>query len=401
MKNYLLGLGLIISLTFFTISYSYAQVEVAADQLSEILKYTKGKRVGITLNHTSVLSDSLQTHLLDHLMAHKVDVRKLYTPEHGLRGTSDAGKSIASGRDQKSGLPIISLYGNHRKPTARDLSGIDVMLFDLQDVGVRFYTYISTLYYVLEACAEEGVPVIVLDRPNPHDTIDGFVLKDKKYRSFVSLLPIPTVHGLTLGEAAEMINGEGWLARGLKAELTVITVKGWRHGDPYSLVVSPSPNLRSDRAILLYPTICYFEASSWSEGRGTKMPFEQIGYPDKRMGTNRFVPRSQEGATHPKHKGRACYGPDLNNYDVKLGINLDIILDAARVSRKYGVVFIKRSAFFNLLAGNSDFLSQVNSGMSAEQIRATWQPGLEEYKKLRRKYLLYPDYREDDVIVSD
>lgn len=372
----------------------FAQIQVGADQLSEIRKYTNGKRVGITLNHTSVLSDSMHTHLLDFLLQNNVNVVKLFTPEHGLRGTADAGKAIQSGKDLKSGLTIISLYGNNKKPKAQDLKGIDIMLFDLQDVGVRFYTYISTLYYVLEACAESEIPVVVLDRPNPHDAIDGYVLEDNKYRSFISLLPIPTVHGLTLGEAAMMMNEEGWLNQQVKADLNVITVKGWKHGDHYSLPVAPSPNLRSDRAILLYPTTCYFEASSWSEGRGTDKPFEQIGYPNRRMGKVRFVPKSIAGASNPKHKGVACYGPDLYTYEVEPGINLNIILDAAKKSRQLGIKFINRPATFHLLAGNGELLSQISSGMTAEQIRDTWEPGLDEYKKMRCKYLLYPDHRE-------
>lgn len=371
-----------------------AGIQVGADRWSEIKKHTDGKRVGLTLNHTSILTDSAHTHLLDHLLAKGVDVKKLYTPEHGFRGTADAGAIVRSGKDTKSGLPVISLYGNHKKPKVSDLRGIDVMLFDLQDVGVRFYTYISTMYYVMEACAEVGIPVVILDRPNPHDTIDGAVLKDTKYRSFVSLLPIPAVHGLTLGEAALMINGEGWLKGGIRADLSVITVTGWEHGDPYSLPIPPSPNLRSDRAIALYPTICYFEAASWSEGRGTDHPFEQVGYPDKRMGKKQFVPRSGPGATAPKHEGKACYGPDLSEYDVKPGINLDIILDAAQVSRKYGVRFINRTALFHLLAGNGELLEQIDSGMTADEIRATWSADLDTYKALRHRYLLYPDHRD-------
>ena len=389
--TYRLKLSLLIFL--FSLTSALAQIQVGADQWCQIKKHTEGKRVGITLNHTSVLSDSEHTHLLDFLLDKEVNITKLFTPEHGFRGIVDAGKKVKSGRERASGLPIISLYGNNKKPKRSELQDIDVMLFDLQDVGARFYTYISTLYYVLEACAEANIPVVILDRPNPHDIVDGFVLEDKKYRSFVSLLPLPTLHGLTLGEAALMMSGEGWLSNGIKAEVSVIRIIGWKHGEPYSLPVAPSPNLKSDRAILLYPTICFFEATSWSEGRGTQRPFEQIGYPNRKFGKNRFVPQSIEGAQNPKHKGRACYGPDLDSYDFKHGINLEIILDAAKVSRNYGVKFVDRISFFNLLAGNGEFLQQINSGMSAEKIRESWQPGLKQYHQIREKYLLYPDHR--------
>lgn len=390
-------LRLLVTFTIILYTLSFAQVKVGADQWDEIKKHTSGKNVAITLNHTSVLSDSAHTHLLDVLMGNEVKVTKLFTPEHGLKGIIDAGKKVKSSKDQISGLPVISLYGNHKKPKPEELKGIDVMLFDLQDVGARFYTYISTLYYVLEACAEAHIPVVILDRPNPHDIVDGLVIEDKKYRSFVSLLPIPTLHGLTLGEAALMINGEGWLSGGIKAEVSVIKIKGWEHGNTYSLPVPPSPNLKSDRAILLYPTLCFFEATSWSEGRGTPYPFEQIGYPDKRFGNHRFVPKSMIGATNPKHKGKACYGPDLQKYPIQKGINLNIILDAAQSSRKYGIKFVNRTSFFNLLAGNSEFYHQINSATSAEEIRATWQLGLNKYIRIRAKYLLYPDGRYPSV----
>lgn len=287
-----------------------AQVQVGADQIDQILVHTEGKKVGMTVNHTSILSNSQHTHIVDTLLARGVEVVKLFSPEHGFRGQADAGAKVGSGKDTKTGLSVVSLYGNHKKPLAGDLAGIELMIFDLQDVGVRFYTYISTLTYVMEACAEHGVPVLVLDRPNPHDFIDGAVRKDKKYSSFISLLPIPAVHGLTLGEAAFMMNSEGWLNNGVKTKLSVITVKGWKHGEPYSLPVPPSPNLKTDKAILYYPTICYFEATSWSEGRGTSFPFEQIGYPDKRFGDHSFTPKSVAGASSPKHKGQLCYGPD-------------------------------------------------------------------------------------------
>lgn len=372
---------------------AFAQIQVGADQIDRILPLVQGKRVGLAVNHTSILSDSGKTHLIDHLIAHDIALTKLYSPEHGLRGKADAGASVASGKDAKSGLPVISLYGNNRKPSAKDLRGVDVMIVDFQDVGVRFYTYISTLFYVLEACAESEISVIVLDRPNPHDAIDGEVRKNERYRSFVSLLPIPTVHGLTMGEAALMMSGEGWLKAGVQADVTVVTVQGWKHGDPYVLPVAPSPNLRTERAIAYYPTLCYFEGTNWSEGRGTEMPFEQIGYPDRRFGKHTFIPVSKPGASSPKHKGKKCYGPDLSSYNWKPGINLEVILDAYQTSQKYGVEMITRSNFFDLLAGSHQLRQQILSGLTAEQIRASWQPDLLEYIELRSKYLLYPDDR--------
>lgn len=369
-----------------------AQVQVGADQIDQILVHTEGKKVGITVNHTSILTNSKHTHIVDTLLARGVEVVKLYSPEHGLRGKADAGAVVDSGNDGITGLPVVSLYGNSKKPTVKDLAGIELMIFDMQDVGVRFYTYISTLTYIMEACAEQNIPVLVLDRPNPHDYIDGPVRKDKRYSSFVSLLPIPAVHGLTLGEAAYMMNSEGWLKNGVRANLSVITVKGWSHGDSYSLPVAPSPNLRTDRAILLYPTLCYFEATSWSEGRGTDAPFEQVGYPDKRIGVHSFIPMSVVGATSPKHQGKRCYGPDLASYDWEKGINLEVIIDAFKVSKRYGIGFINRKSFFNLLAGNGELYQQIVSGLSAEAIRKRWQSDLNAYRVLRAKYLLYPDY---------
>ncbi|MBR8713155.1 exo-beta-N-acetylmuramidase NamZ family protein [Porphyromonas levii] len=368
-----------------------AQVQVGADQIDQILTHAEGKRVGMTVNHTSLLSDG-HTHVVDTLIASGVKVIRLYSPEHGLRGQVDAGAKVSSGRDAKTGLPVVSLYGTHKKPSPKDLSGIDLMIFDMQDVGVRFYTYISTLTYVLEACAEQGIPLLVLDRPNPHDCIDGAVRKKHKYRSFISLLPIPTVHGLTLGEAAFMMNNEGWLRNNVRAKLSVITVKGWKHGEDYSLPVPPSPNLRTDRAILYYPTLCYFEATTWSEGRGTDAPFEQIGYPDKRIGDHTFTPIAMKGATSPKHKGMLCYGPTLQLREWHKGINLEVIIEAYQASKQYGIDFVNRKSTFNLLAGNGTLYQQIMAGLSAEEIRQSWAKDLDAYRALRAKYLLYPDY---------
>lgn len=370
-----------------------AQLQVGADRMDEIVRLTEGKSVGLVANQAAVQTDPAHTFLLDALIDSGVEVKRLFSPEHGFRAMADAGAKVDSATDPVSGLPVISLYGKHHKPTAEDFAGLDVVLFDLQDVGVRFFTYISTLYYVMQTCAETGTPIIVLDRPNPHDAVDGPVLKDMKYRSFVGMFPIPTVHGLTMGELGQMINGEGWLGEGLTADLSVITLLGWKHGDPYSLPVRPSPNLRSDRALLLYPTLCFIEGTCWSEGRGTEQPFEQTGYPDKRMGSHTFTPQSIAGAHAPKHEGKVCYGPDLTDYTVEPGINIEILTDIAARSSAAGVSLITRPQFFDLLAGGPALRQQLESGVSPEAIRAGWQADLNDYISMRARYLLYPDCR--------
>mgnify|MGYP001941928940 FL=1 len=370
-----------------------AQLQVGADRMDEIVHLTEGKSVGLVANQAAVQTDPAHTFLLDALIDSGVEVKRLFSPEHGFRAMADAGAKVDSATDPVSGLPVISLYGKHHKPTAEDFAGLDVVLFDLQDVGVRFFTYISTLYYVMQTCAETGTPIIVLDRPNPHDAVDGPVLKDMKYRSFVGMFPIPAVHGLTMGELGQMINGEGWLGEGLTADLTVVTLLGWRHGDPYSLPVRPSPNLRSDRALLLYPTLCFIEGTCWSEGRGTEQPFEQTGYPDKRMGCHTFTPQSISGAHAPKHEGKVCYGPDLTEYTVEPGINIEILTDIAASSSAAGVSLITRPQFFDLLAGGPTLRQQLESGVSPEAIRAGWQADLHDYISMRARYLLYPDCR--------
>ena len=370
-----------------------AQLQVGADRMDEIVRLTEGKSVGLVANQAAVQTDPAHTFLLDALIDSGVEVKRLFSPEHGFRAMADAGAKVDSATDPVSGLPVISLYGKHHKPTAEDFAGLDVVLFDLQDVGVRFFTYISTLYYVMQTCAETGTPIIILDRPNPHDAVDGPVLKDMKYRSFVGMFPIPAVHGLTMGELGQMINGEGWLGEGLTADLTVVTLLGWKHGDPYSLPVRPSPNLRSDRALLLYPTLCFIEGTCWSEGRGTEQPFEQTGYPDKRMGSHTFTPQSIAGAHTPKHEGKVCYGPDLTEYTVEPGINIEILTDIAASSSAAGVSLITRPKFFDLLAGGPTLRQQLESGVSPEAIRAGWQADLHDYISMRARYLLYPDCR--------
>ena len=366
-----------------------SEVRVGADRLEVLLPLLEGKSVGLLGNQSSVLSDDRKTLLLDTLLARGVAVKRLFSPEHGFRGTADAGAGVSSGLDPVTGLPVVSLYGKKKAPSREDLSGIDVMLFDLQDAGSRFFTYISTMYYLLRACAEAEVPLLILDRPNPHDAVDGPMLDPGK-KSFLGMFPIPVLHGLTMGELAYMTVTEGWLKTKHKPRLTVVKCEGWKHGDPYSLPVRPSPNLRSDRALLLYPTLCFLEGTSWSVGRGTDKPFEQIGYPGKGIGGDHtFVPRSIPGATKPMYEGKKCYGPDLSGREVEPGIDLDLLVEIARISRENGIPFITRPAHFDLLAGTSRLRQQIEGGLSAREIRSSWQKDLTRYRTLRAKYLLY------------
>ena len=291
-----------------------SKIITGADNSSAYLRLLKDKKVGIITNQTGILSD--KTHLVDFLLDKKINIQKIYAPEHGFRGTADAGELIKDGKDTKTGLPIISLYGNNKKPKPEQLAGIDVVVFDLQDVGARFYTYISTLHYVMEACAENKIPLIVLDRPNPNGHyIDGEILQPN-YRSFVGMHPVPTVYGMTIGEYAQMINGEGWLANQVKCDLTVISCKEYTHQTYYELPVKPSPNLPDMKSILLYPSLCFFEGTTLSIGRGTNKPFQVIGHP-KLKSNFQFTPMPNEGAKDPLHKGLECQGEDLSLLDTK------------------------------------------------------------------------------------
>ena len=388
MRSSLAVITLLLCSLFHTVFAQASSLKVGADRLELILPLIEGKRVGLTGNQSSVLSDEKHTLLLDTLLASGADVVRLFSPEHGFRGTADAGAKVASGKDPVTGLPIISLYGKHRKPTREDLKGIEVMLLDLQDVGVRFFTYISTMYYVVEACANEGIPVIILDRPNPHDAVDGPMLEPSK-KSFIGMFPIPAVHGLTMGELALMAVGEKWIKTAKRPALTVIKCEGWQHGDPYELPIKPSPNLRSPRSILLYPTLCFYEGTSWSVGRGTDRPFEQIGYPQKGFGTHSFTPQSIQGASSPMYKGKKCYGPDLDERNFATGIDLDLLIQTYRLTKAKGIKFITRPDHFDLLAGTSRLSRQIEADLTAEAIRATWEPALQAYRSLRAPYLLY------------
>ena len=369
-------------------------ISVGAKQTRAYLGKLKGKNVAVVGNHTSMV-DSV--HLVDFLLDQGVNIKQVFAPEHGFRGKADAGEKVDSGVDSKTGLPITSLYGSHKKPTAEDLQGIDIIIFDIQDAGARFYTYISTMTYVMEACAEYKVAVMVFDRPNPNGFyVDGPML-DLEYKSFVGMLPIPVVHGLTVGELAQMINGEAWLENGVKCELTVVPCEGYHHKDVYVLPVKPSPNLPNQNAILLYPSLCFFEGTSISVGRGTDHPFEVFGHPNMTAGSHVFVPKPNGGSKHPKHEGLPCIGWDLTefggkNVQEKRRLILDYMVNEYREFPDKESFFLS-NGFINKLAGTGELQKQIEAGMSADEIRATWRSDLATYMGMRRQYLLYPDFQ--------
>ena len=369
---------------------SQQPVQVGADRLETWLPRLEGRRVALAVNHTSLLSGT-STHLADTLLARGVRLVALFAPEHGLRGRADAGEVLSDGRDVRTGLPVYSLYGKNKKPTPSQLQGVDVVIFDIQDVGARFYTYISTLYYLMQACAEQGVSLWVLDRPNPCDYVDGPVLEDS-LRSFVGTLPLPVLHGLTVGELASMIRGENWGGTA-DVDLNVVPLVGWRHGEPYSLPVKPSPNLPNDTAIRFYPSLCFFEATRVSVGRGTYMPFQVIGYPDSTFGSFTFTPVSLPGYDkNPLQRDRVCYGIALRDSLPPHGLTLRYLLRFFHLSGGRPDFFSSPS-FFDKLMGNSGVRRDILAGKSEAEIRAAWQKKLTAYKELRRQYLLYPEDR--------
>lgn len=361
-----------------------------AERMENYLPLLKGKRVALVINQTSIVG-SRQTCLLDTLLNSQINIVQVFAPEHGLRGKADAGETLKDGKDARTGIPVLSLYGANKKPTAGQMTAVDVVVFDIQDVGARFYTYISTLYYVMEACAEHGKDLIVLDRPNPCDYVDGPLLKPA-YRSFVGMLPLPVLHGCTVGELAQMINGEDWIGgRNNPCRLTVVPVTGWKHGQSYSLPVKPSPNLPNDRSIQLYASLCPFEATQISVGRGTLFPFQVMGAPEKKYGDFTFVPQPLAGFDkNPLHKGKTCYGKDLRNAPPVKGFTLRYVLDYYRLSGK-GASFFSRPRWFDLLMGTDSVRKAILAGKSETDIRASWQKELNEYKETRKKYLLYPE----------
>lgn len=363
-----------------------------AEQTDRLLPLLKGKRVALVVNQTSMTG---KTHLLDTLVASGIQIKKVFAPEHGFRGDADAGETIKNGKDVRTGVSILSLYGKSKKPAAEQLRDVDLVLFDIQDVGARFYTYISTMHYVMEACAENGKQLLITDRPNPCDYVDGPV-RQRSQKSFVGMHAIPVLHGCTVGELAQMINGEGWLANGAKCPLTIIPVEGWKHGQPYPLAVKPSPNLPNDQAIALYPSLCPFEGTAVSVGRGTHYPFQVIGSPDIRVSSFRFKPEALEGFDkNPMYKDQYCYGNNLRSTAAPKGFSLKYVIAYYQAYRNVGKAdkFFTRPEWFDLLIGNKIVRQQIIRGADEEEIRAGWQAELDAYRKMREKYLLYPDAR--------
>jgi len=369
-----------------------AEIITGAEQTEIYLSLLDDKKIGIVANQTTMIG---QTHLVDSLLNLGVFVLKVFGPEHGFRGFAGAGERVEDERDIITGLPVISLYGRNRKPSAKDLEGMDLMVFDIQDVGTRFYTYISTMCYVMEACTENNIPVLILDRPNPHgDYVDGPVL-DSAFTSFVGLHTIPVVHGMTVGEYAQMVNGEGWLKGRINCDLTVIPMKNYTHSSQYELPVLPSPNLPNQDAILLYPSLCFFEGTIISIGRGTDYPFQVVGHPDYEIGSFVFMPEDRPGvAMNPKYEGIPCYGQSLAGFVIHMKDNpkrlyLGGLIDMYTYFKDKEDFFIP---YFDKLAGTDQLRIQIEAGFSENEIRAGWQESINKFKETRQKYLIYPDF---------
>ncbi len=371
-----------------------AQVKNGADRLEELFPLLENKRISLVVNQTSLVQN---VHLLDTLYNKGVHITQVFAPEHGFRGDADAGEFIKNGKDYRTQVPIISLYGKNKKPQPSQLQQTDIVIFDIQDVGARFYTYISTMFYVMQACAENNKELIILDRPNPCDYVDGPVL-DMKYKSFVGILPIPILHGCTIGELAQMINGEGWLGNNLQCPLKVITIEDWKHGQPYSLPVKPSPNLPNDQAIALYPSLCPFEGTSVSVGRGTDFPFQIIGSPTTKNLKFRFMPHPMKGSDkHPLHQDTYCYGLNLSSEkNIPKGFSLQYVIQFynyfQNLTKHAEKDFFTRPHWFDLLMGTNQVRLDILKNKTEEQIRSAWQKKLNQYKEIRKKYLLYEDY---------
>lgn len=389
MNKYLIAFILIIlMLTSFFVSTMEKDPVPGAYQIDLYRGMIENKAVAIVANQTSIVGKS---HLVDSLRSNGINIKVIFAPEHGFRDLADAGETIGSGKDLRTGIPVISLYGKHFKPTPEDLKGIDVVLFDIQDVGTRFYTYISTLHYLLEACAENNIQCIVLDRPNPNGFyFDGNIL-DTTYRSFVGMDPVPIVHGMTVGEYAQMANGEGWLKGGIKCNLKVIRCENYTHKTLYQIPVKPSPNLPNQTSVYLYPSICFFEGTNISVGRGTPFPFQVYGSPDLPDRGFSFTPGSVPGAKNPPFLGKKCFGTDLrdaikNKLVPAPAINLEWIIAAYKDYPHKENFF---TPYFDVLAGGPALREQIQKGMTPQQIHETWKAGLVKFGKIRENYLLY------------
>ena len=382
------------------VSKEMAVLKTGAARTNLYLKLLKGKNVAVVANQTSVLSvleraevapnvmgyKEVTHHLVDFLHNYNgINVKKVFAPEHGFRGKADAGEVVKDGFDTKTGLPIVSLYGKNKKPSAAQLAGIDVVVFDIQDVGARFYTYISSLHYVMEACAEAGIEVIVLDRPNPNGHyIDGPVL-ELTHKSFVGMHKVPVVYGMTIGEYGKMINGENWLENGVKCDFKVIPLANYTHKTEYSLPIKPSPNLPNDKSINLYPSLCFFEGTNVSAGRGTEMQFQIYGSPFLTKSKFTFTPQANEGAKYPKFKNKLCYGENLQETEKLNKLDLSFLIKAYQENT--GKDFFNN--FFTKLAGTKKLQEQIEKGLSDKEIRKTWKNDLDAFKKVRSKYLIY------------
>jgi uncharacterized protein YbbC (DUF1343 family) len=389
------------------------KIIVGANRTEVYLPLLKGKRVGVVANQTSVIFKReipvkieppkslsgqhkpleshiiLNQHIVDSLLALNINIKKVFSPEHGFRGTADAGENVKDGVDVKTQLPIFSLHGKHKKPTAKQLEDLDIMIFDIQDVGVRFYTYISTLHYVMEACAENNVKLLILDRPNPNGNyVDGPTL-EKEHSSFLGMHTIPLVHGMTIGEYAKMINGEGWLKDNAKCDITVVEMEHYNHEKTYSLPIRPSPNLPNDQSITLYPSLGLFEGTNINAGRGTEFQFQRYGAPflDALHYTLTYTPQPNFGSKYPKHKDVMCYGEDLSEIKTERRFTLKYVIDAYNNATDKSKVF--NIANFTKHAGTEKLQQQIEAGMSEEDIRATWKEDLETFKAIRAKYLIY------------
>ena len=357
------------------------ELVLGANRIEQIISLTNEKSIAIVGNQTSMVNN---THLVDTLISLNQNIITVFSPEHGFRGTGDAGAKIENEVDIKTGIPIISLYGKNKKPKKQNLEDIDIIVFDIQDVGARFYTYISTLHYVLEACSEENIKIIVLDRPNPNGHyIDGPVLEEK-YKSFVGMHPIPIVHAMTIGEYAKMIIGEKLIEK--KCDLTIIKMLNYNRKKNYELPIKPSPNLPNKKAVNLYPSLCLFEGTNVSIGRGTKKPFQHFGHPKLNLYNYSFIPKSGPGSKYPKHENKICYGKDLTNTPILNSINLEWLIETYNQSQNKEDFFI---SFFDKLAGTDKLRKQIISGKSIREIKKSWEDDLKKFKNIRNKYLLY------------
>ncbi|WP_223269258.1 MULTISPECIES: exo-beta-N-acetylmuramidase NamZ domain-containing protein [unclassified Polaribacter] len=364
-------------------------ITTGAERTDLYLNLLKGKNVAIVGNQTSVIEkrgkNQPAVHLVDSLLALQINIIKVFAPEHGFRGKADAGEIIKDGFDTKTGLPIISLYGNNKKPSEDQLKGIDVVVFDIQDVGARFYTYISTLHYVMEACAALNIKVIILDRPNPNGHyIDGPVL-EIAHKSFVGMHKVPVVYGMTIGEYGKMINGEKWLPNKLICDLKVIPLENYTHQTAYSLPVKPSPNLPNDKSINLYPSLCFFEGTTVSAGRGTAMQFQIYGAPFLAKNEFSFTPQANEGAKYPKYKNELCFGEDLRSAKKRSHLDLSFLIKAYKQNSSKEFF----NTFFTNLAGTKKLQQQIEQGLTSEEIRKTWKVAIEAFKLVREQYLMY------------